>query len=62
MTTCPGCEEKRLHTADEMAQFHPLAGHGYEQGQGWCCPEAEAAHHAEREEREKSDGTVRTEV
>lgn len=44
---CPACAEGTRHTPEELAQYHPLAGHGYRDGQGWCCPEAERAHNEE---------------
>jgi hypothetical protein len=31
---CPACHFKRLHTPADW-QYHPYAGHGYQQGQGW---------------------------
>jgi hypothetical protein len=41
---CPACITQRIHTAEERAQYHPLAGHGWVDGHGWTCPEAEQAH------------------
>jgi hypothetical protein len=54
--TCPACN-KRPHTAEDLKQFHPLAGprltpeqwkelpfagHGFVKGQGWSHPVLEA--------------------
>lgn len=36
---CPACDKMRLHTANERAAYHRLAGHGYSEGQGWSTPE-----------------------
>lgn len=36
---CPGCVEKRLHTADEKKKFHPFTGHGMMKGQGYSHPD-----------------------
>jgi hypothetical protein len=36
---CPACIEKRVHTAEEWRDYHPLAGHGYSEGQGWTRPD-----------------------
>lgn len=36
---CPACTADRLHTKNERMEFHPLAGHGYAEGQGWSTPE-----------------------
>lgn len=36
---CPACDGERLHTVDERMRFHPFAGHGYSEGQGWSTPE-----------------------
>jgi hypothetical protein len=44
---CPACIAQRIHTDSERAQYHPLAGHGWVDGHGWTCPEAEQAHLAE---------------
>ena len=35
---CPACDQKRLHTAEELTLFHPLAGHGIQDGVP-CCPD-----------------------
>ena len=32
---CPACADNRLHTVREWREFHPLVGHGYQEGQGW---------------------------
>lgn len=39
--TCPVCngDELRAHTAEEMVQYHPNAGHGYTPETGWTKPE-----------------------
>jgi len=50
--TCPVCVAQRLHTADERTVYHPLAGHGYQEGQGWSSAAAEQAHIAEVRGRE----------
>jgi hypothetical protein len=36
---CPACEAQRVHTTAERMRFHPYAGHGYIEGQGWSLPE-----------------------
>jgi hypothetical protein len=48
--TCPACRDGRRHTAEET-QHHALAGHGFIEGQGWCCEEAKQASETERESR-----------
>ena len=50
MAVCPACAVKRLHTAEETAKYHPLAGHGYVENQGWSASEAEVAHQVEVEQ------------
>jgi hypothetical protein len=45
--TCPACIAHGVHSPDERACYHPLAGHGYQEGQGWSGPQAEQAHIAE---------------
>lgn len=52
-TECPACAADRLHTATERSDYHPLAGHGYQEGQGWSSPEAEQAHIADVRAKEK---------
>jgi hypothetical protein len=47
---CPACSAERRHTTGERMRFHPLAGHGFQSGQGWSCAEAERAHLADIEE------------
>src|SRR5262249_19302291 len=41
--TCDACDAKRRHTPAEWRQYHPDAGHGYTEGQGWSHPDLEAA-------------------
>jgi len=36
--TCPACAARRVHSVREWRDYHPLAGHGYAEGQGWTCP------------------------
>jgi hypothetical protein len=43
MTPCPACDEKRVHTPAEWAEFHEYAGHGYAAGVGWTRAELEPA-------------------
>ncbi len=40
---CPACIAKRIHTPEELALHHPLAGHGCYDGR-WTSKEAEQAH------------------
>ena len=46
MSVCKACRDRRCHTKVEWRN-HPLAGHGYAQGQGWTHPEAERLHNDE---------------
>ena len=46
MPDCPACIAQRIHTPEERAVYHPLASHGWMDGHGWTCPEAEEAHAA----------------
>jgi hypothetical protein len=48
---CPACNEKRIHTAEERAEYHPLAGHGWMDGHGWTCREAQEEHEEEELQR-----------
>ena len=36
---CPACQDKRVHTAVDWAQFHPYVGHGYTKERGWSHPD-----------------------
>jgi len=38
MNRCPACTEKRLHDTTDWS-FHPWAGHGFQNGQGWSHPD-----------------------
>jgi hypothetical protein len=33
--SCPACQSKRRHTAEETREFHPDSGHGFTKEQGW---------------------------
>ena len=46
MSVCKACRDRRNHTRVEWRN-HPLAGHGYAEGQGWTHPEAERLHNEE---------------
>jgi hypothetical protein len=52
---CPACQEERIHTDQERAAHHPLAGHGFADGQGWSTPGAEQAYVADQKEKEKAN-------
>lgn len=45
---CPACTDKRLHAPADWTH-HPLAGHGYQNGQGWSRPDLDPAQHVEPE-------------
>jgi hypothetical protein len=32
---CQDCEARRLHSKENWAKYHPLAGHGYLREKGW---------------------------
>jgi len=32
---CPACRAKRMHSAAQILEYHPLAGHGYSPQTGW---------------------------
>jgi hypothetical protein len=41
---CPVCQLRCLHTAEDRTANHPLAGQGYQEGQGWSSEAARLAH------------------
>jgi len=36
--SCPACRAMRQHVDAEWVQFHPDAGHGFQQDRGWTKP------------------------
>lgn len=36
---CPACNVGRRHAQEEVRQFHPFAGHGFNKEQGWSSEE-----------------------
>lgn len=41
---CPACIEKRVHTPGDWV-YHPYAGHGYQERQGWTHRDLDPATH-----------------
>ena len=53
--SCPACEARRRHTQAEASEYHPLAGHGYQERQGWTSQAVKEKHDSEVEKGQPAE-------